>query len=127
MRSNFDLPEGARLLADAIGRRAALQLVGHTLKWGATGHRGRVGCLYVPQKLKPNHPLIGTVGVDAAVVLVREFGGEIIKLYPCHAVIMRWHRSEAARMRREGLEAASIAAILGVSIRKVTNLLADAD
>lgn len=127
MRNNFDLPEGARLLADAIGRRAALYLVGRTVKWGATGHRGRVAYLYIPQKLKPNHALIGIIGSDAAAVLVRELGGEILTMHPCHAVVMRWHRSEAARMRRAGLEPASIAAVLAVSVRTVTNLLTDAD
>ncbi|AVS70979.1 hypothetical protein C8247_11425 [Paracidovorax avenae] len=125
--NNFDLPEGARLIADAIGRRAALYLVGRTLRWDAKGHRGRVACIYIPKKLKPCHALIGIVGVDAAAVLVRELGGLVLKLYPCQAVVMRWHRAEATRLRRAGLGPTAVAAVLGVSARQAASLLAESD
>lgn len=123
MRNDYDLPDNVRQIAAVIGRERALLLVGKVLKWDRGGNYGRAGCLYVPRRLTPGHKLIDLAGQPDALRLVEAFGGEILHISPCAAVLRRWRNAEAARLAAAGVTRREVAEIIGVCQRHLSNLL----
>jgi hypothetical protein len=115
-----------------IGHEAALYLVGQLPQVersdksgdGSTGKRckRRVTSLCVPKRLKPDHRLVGILGMERAQKLIQAFGGENFILPNCREVYTRFRNSEIQRMHREGMSRADIADIIGVSLSTVQKL-----
>lgn len=119
-----DLPASVREIAEVIGRRAALRLVGRlpACRAGKEGKASSRVMLYVPKRLKAEHRLVAILGWDVASKLVAAFGGEIMQPANCRSVFAR-HRDEAIlRMLEEGARPSMIASIMGVSRRHVHGL-----
>ncbi len=119
------LPENVQAIADVIGRERALYLAGQCIRWDRTGRHGRRGWLYIPKSLDQSHPLARLAGLEDAHKLVRAFGGEILMISPCAAVIRRWRKAEGRRMASVGLTHTEISASLGITRRHLCNLLRD--
>lgn len=116
-----DLPASVREIADVIGRRSALRLIGRlpACLAGKEGKQSSRVVLYVPKRLTQDHRLVRIIGWDAASRLVSAFGGEIMQPANCRAVFAR-HRDEAiVRMLNEGARPGMVASIMGVSRRHV--------
>lgn len=119
------LPLIVQEIADAIGREAALYLVGHHLRWDGRGQRGKAGNLYVPQTLTPNHRLVALLGWTSATALVAGFGGEIIHLSSCRGVVQRFRESEIRRLASAGIANDNeLADWFGITKRHVRNIKA---
>lgn len=119
-----DLPGSVREIAEVIGRRNALRLIGRlpVCQAGVEGKTSSRVILYVPKRLTPGHRLVGILGWEMASRLVAAFGGEIMQPANCRAIFAR-HRDEAiVRMLDEGAGPSMVASIMGVSRRHVHNL-----
>lgn len=76
-----------RELAEASGIGPALLLAGH---WGGLE-------LYVPRRLRPDHPLVKAIGREAASVMVELYGGS-------HIEVPMGPDADAGRKRRRILQ-----------------------
>lgn len=118
------LPDSVQEIADAIGRNAALYLVGQLPRCysGKPGHKSNRVILYVPKTLKPDHRLVTILGWPTACRLVSAFGGEILQPGNCREIYGRYRDASILRMIAEGDRPADVAALMGVSERHVRNL-----
>ena len=127
------LPGVMQEIADVIGQREALFLIGQLptynvhCKSGARWDDGKRVMLrrinlYVPKCLKPGHRLVTILGEAKAQMLVDAFGGENFVLPNCREVYVRFRDGEIQRMSDEGMRAGDIADIIGVSARTIRNL-----
>lgn len=119
------LPDSVQEIADAIGRREALLLVGQLPRCysGKPGHKSNRVILYVPKTLKPDHRLIQILGWVTANKLVKAFGGEILQPGNCREIYGRFRDTSIMRMISEGAKTSDVAELMGVSERHVRNLL----
>ncbi len=118
------LPASVQEIADVIGRETALFLIGQlpTCYAGADGKRSTRVILYVPKDLKPTHRLVAILGWESARKLVQGFGGEILQPANCQEIYRRWRDAETKRLMAQGLSAAMLAEIMGVSDRHIRNI-----
>lgn len=119
------LPDSVQEIADVIGRREALFLIGKLPRCysGSDGHKSTRVIMYVPKSLKANHPLVEILGWASANKLVRAFGGEILQPGNCYDVYRRFRDQSILTMIADGEKTASVAELMGVSERHVRNLL----
>lgn len=119
-----DLPGSVREIAEVVGRRNALLLVGRlpACQAGQEGKQSSRVMLYVPKKLKEGHRLVRILGWEMASKLVAAFGGEVMQPANCRVIFAR-HRDKAImHMLEEGARPGMVASIMGVSRRHVHNL-----
>lgn len=116
------LPKATQEIAEVIGRKRALYLVGALPRsYGAyTGSRVN---LYVPATLKPNHPLVRLLGWPDAMKLVAHFGGEILYPSKCDEIIRAHRDASIRRLHADGVGSAQIAEWFGISDRQVRNIV----
>lgn len=116
---DLDLPRSLRDLSDAIGRERALFLVGQLRPCG--GRRWRRS-LYIPKRVKPNHPLVRLVGLADAERLAKKLGGLNLQPATGESVALdardRFVREEIAKGRPRG----EVAAEAGVSVRQLARI-----
>lgn len=84
----------------------------------ARGHGGRR--LYLPEKVKPAHPLVRLVGSKAARLICHHFGGESRDI-PAARTYLRWY--DVRRLRDQAFTVAEISRRLGIGRRQVSELL----
>lgn len=80
-----DLPKSVQEIADVIGRDKALHLIRSlpTYVAGKPGKRCTRVMLYVPQRLRLDHPLVLILGFEDAAKMVDHFGGECLQPANC--------------------------------------------
>lgn len=114
------LPASVQEIADVIGTERALFLIGQLPRCYT-----RKSChviMYVPKSLKPDHPLVATLGWHDAKRLVDVFGGEILQPASCADIYRQFRDRSILRMLDEGMKATAIAELMEVSDRHVRNL-----
>lgn len=111
------IPETLAEVVDAIGWDPAAQLA-RTL--GGT-------CVYVPERMTPEHVLVRVLGHKAAYTLAETFGGEQITVPRC-ARALRNARNRQLRSRRDaGHSISSLALRYDMTMRQVYNVLAETE
>lgn len=95
------LPPSVQEIADVIGARRALWLVGQLPK---CGKRARRRVLYVPtaRRLCRDHQLVRILGWDEARMMVDEFGGCKLELATCSDLVRAWHDRVIEKRWRRG-------------------------
>jgi hypothetical protein len=80
-----DLPKSVQEIADVIGREKALHLIRSlpTYVAGKPGKKCTRVMLYVPQRLRMDHPLVLILGFEDAAKMVDVFGGECLQPANC--------------------------------------------
>ena len=118
-----DLPQSVREIAEAIGREAALLLIGRLpVCYRDAGKKSPKVILYVPKRLPPDHQLVEILGYPTARKLVDAFGGEILYPANCRFVFDR-HRNAAVRqMIDAGARLPVVACLFGITERHVRNI-----
>lgn len=116
------LPESVQQVADVIGEAAALDLVRRWPRTRTNGDTPFRPIVYVPARLTPDHRLVAILGWNAAEMLVRAFGGDIIFLATC-ANVVRCNRDDAiAEALGRNASPAAIALRFGMSERHVRRI-----
>jgi hypothetical protein len=100
------LHPSAQEIADVIGRERTLFLIGSLPRSGSRPWR-RV--LYIPKKMRADHPLVRLMGWHDAEKLRRWFGGEILQPSNCGHVARAWRDRVIHALARAGLSSAEIA------------------
>lgn len=123
----MQLPSSVQEIADVIGRDRALYLIGQLPTWA--DKRKDKGCtrpiIYVPKRLKPDHPLVRVLGISQAEQLVSAFGGEVLQPGNCNSVYTAFRQREVERYVREGkLTPREIAEIVGITASRVRTIAA---
>lgn len=120
-----DLPPSVREIAEVIGRRAALRLVGQLpeIVAGVPGRKSRRTLLYVPKTITPDHRLYQILGPDNAEKLARRFGGEMMHPANCRSVHQRTRDEAVRRMVADGANVSTVSAIMRISPRQIKNIL----
>jgi hypothetical protein len=118
----MDLPQSVQEIADVIGREKALRLLGGL---DSCGKRNWRVCLYVPHRIRPDHPLVQALGWHYATKMVREFGGIILQPSNCRFLARRFRNASIHRMAQEGMALREIAESVQLSVRQVRNVLAE--
>lgn len=114
------LPRNVQEVADVIGRDAALRLVDSLPR--ALNRPWQRWC-YVPQKIRPDHPLSLLLGWVLAEKLVHVFGGEMLTLSNC-SYTRKDERDAAIRsMRASGRSVQDVAREFRMSDRQVRNIV----
>lgn len=111
---NQELPRGATALVDLIGYRLGMALMSSM----NSGH------LYVPIRVKPDHPIVGIVGQVAAEKLVGMYGGQTIRIPQCSALQRSKRNDEIKSLAAEGLKPVDIARHFGMTVRAIRYVLA---
>lgn len=114
------LPESVQQIADVIGRRRALLLIGQLPKRraGVVGKAGDRVAFYFPKNSNSKaHLLVRILGEVDAERLQKHFGGEHVQLANCREIITAWRNREIVRLRASGLRADAVAEIMGLSRR----------
>lgn len=110
------LPPKARDLAGKIGLSALLNLV----NW-------RGACtIYVPtpEQLTPEHPLVLAIGMQAAMVLAREYNGGPLEVPRCDAGVRALLHEEICARREAGESESSVARDVSMWPRSVRRIRA---
>lgn len=129
----LSLPQSVQEIADVIGRERALFLVGQLPVCfvqdkrykSRPGSRGTARViLYVPKRLKPDHPLVAILGWQDAQRMVDAFGGEILCPPTLRELIYRpWRDAALCSMARGGMQPAVLAQWFGLSEQRVRDVL----
>ena len=119
----MELPESVQEIADVIGREQALYLIGQLPQ---SGRRSWRVSLWVPKRLRPDHPLVSLVGWEDAQALSRALGGSILQPSNCRHVYRRYRNKTICRLARDGLEHREIGELVGLSVRQIRNVIAEA-
>jgi hypothetical protein len=128
--NNYDLPNTVREVAEVLGRRRALELVGMLVPATdvdspSIGKRGISACLYVPKTLDGVHgtsKLVELLGREDAQKLVDEFAGIALFLRPCNGLVRRGRDAAIRQMVAEGWSTHAVALAFDVCQRTVRNL-----
>lgn len=113
-----DLPESLREIIELIGMPATLSLVG---RWGGVR-------LYIPERIRPDHVLAQTLGVDNARALSEIFARCEINVPKCDAALRRIRDREIRRLHFEdGWPAHRLARHYHLTERQVYTILAQSD
>lgn len=113
-----DLHEKAAELAGLIGLPALLRLVE---RWGGLH-------LYVPERIREDHPLAAVIGIDAARKLSEVYGRDVIPVPACKSAVNRARdRLLRALYRDHAWPAHRIAWHTGLTERHVWRILAASD
>lgn len=107
-----------------IGREAALRLIGQAPRSrpASRGQSEHVS-IYVPERLRPDHPLVRIIGFDAAAKLVFYFGGMILKPGNCGDLYRAFRDRSIVRLLQQDLPPKMLADWFEVSERHVRNLM----
>lgn len=119
-----DLPASVAEIAGVIGRAPTLKLLSRAPACvaGKPGKRGARVMLYVPKNLAPDHWIVGAVGAEKALALVRAFGGEVMQPANCRR-IYAGHRDDAiVRMLQDGARVSTVLEMMRVSRKHVVKL-----
>lgn len=118
------LPRSVQDIAGVIGRERALFLVGQLPRFKREDARGgEQVILYVPREIKPDHHLVGILGWDAAQLLVKHFGGELLKPGNCRDLYRPFRDDGIRRVHRDGVPLAMIAEWFGMTERRVRQVV----
>ncbi|MFE8346318.1 MAG: hypothetical protein ABGU97_00600 [Xylella fastidiosa subsp. multiplex] len=118
------LPASVQELADVIGRKQALTLIGQLPRTYPKGRRSGKVILYVPKALSPHHRLVSILGWEDAQKLVDIFGGEILQPANCNYIARHARDCAVVELLRSGVPFDVIAKIFGISVRHVRNFAA---
>ncbi len=126
----MDLPESVTAIADVIGVEATLHLIGASPKAYRKDRRYNSATsskviLYIPKlsNLKADALLVRTVGWQNAVKLCKFFGGELLQPACCIGIHREFVAREVVRMRKSGMTAQHIAALLEITERHVRRIV----
>lgn len=121
MAGDGDFPVQVAEVAEAIGLREALFLVGRLCppkRERGASVRGRQGCLYVPKRVTPR--LLERVGCpDIARALVAAFPGETRWFPPCQGLVNRHRDAAIRRMVAGGARHRDVAWMFDICTRMV--------
>lgn len=115
----------AQAIADVIGTRLALYLIGQLPRclMGSAGRKSMQPMLYVPKMLNADHLLVRLLGLVDAQALVDACGGECLKPSGCTEVYRRFRDREILSMLAEGCSRKLVADAFGVNERLVRGVL----
>ena len=118
-----DLPNSVREIAEVIGRRAALHLIGQLPAcYRDADKKSAKVMMYVPKRLGPDHRLVEILGFPTAMKLVKAFGGEILHPANCRSIYARMRDELVIRMMDMGARPALLAELFGMTERNVNNI-----
>jgi len=109
------LPVTMARLKEVLGTDATLALI--------AAHGG--GNLYVPSRLRQAHPLLQTLGPEAAARLARAYGGERVDVPKIDAVLRQLRKKDILAARKQGESIADLALRHKLSRRRVLQILAE--
>lgn len=118
-----DLPRSVQEIAEVIGRERALFLIGSLPRAYSSGHAAGQPILYIPKSLRPDHPLVRTLGWTDAQKLVKAFGGEILQPCACTAIIKAFRHQTIRSMAKRGFKQKVIAMQTDLSMSMVAKIL----
>lgn len=123
MENLDDLPRSVREIAEVIGKKLTMQLIGQ-LRATESKKQGKrhVLMLYVPKRLPPDHELVQMIGFPAAHKLSQVFGGEILYPANCRRIYASQRDALILRMLEDGARPALVAELFGMTERQVRNL-----
>ena len=116
---NIPLPPNAAKLSELIGSDNAIALIEL-----ARNNGGRC-YVYVPIRPRPSNQIAKLIGIEAAIKLSKAYGGQDIVIPKCRAIDRAQRTAEIKRMAADGMTRANIARHFGMSVRQVSNLLAN--
>lgn len=129
--ADIPLPGTLEDIAEVIGRGLAVRLaealrpVGEDGRPEATGSRPWRRMIYVPRRMKPDHPLISILGWDAARALQRSHTSMILEVPYCIELERAYRRHVMRAMADAGHSVDHIAAWVSVHPRTVADTLRD--
>ncbi len=109
------LPHSVQVIADVIGRDAALLLASQLPRAYATGRPSGRAMLYVPKQVTPGHRLVQILGAEAAAKLIRVFAGEVMLLATCAGVKRSERNGKIAQLLAEGAAPEQVREMFGLS------------
>lgn len=121
--AHLPLPDTLEDIAEVIGREHALRL---SEGLPSTGSRPWRKMVYVPQSMKPGHPLVRLLGAEKAKALQQTHTNIILEVPVC-ADILRAYKAHVIRtLARNGMPASEVAAQAQVDIATVRDVLSNA-
>ena len=109
------LPVGLTRIRDVAGPEAALAL--------CSTYGG--GSVYIPRRLEPGHPLLRLLGAESAARLASYYGGDKLDVPKADAVHRQHRAVEIMRQRSAGASISGLAALHGLSRRRILQILAE--
>ena len=109
---DLELPETLADIAEVIGRENALRLAEGLPN---NARRPWQKFLYVPQAMRPDHPLVGLIGWDAAQALSHSHANMIIEVPVCQAIQRAYRDHIIAYLVEQGLPIDHVAAMMGTT------------
>ncbi len=120
---HLPLPETLEDIAEVIGRELALRLSEALPTAGARAWRKMV---YVPQVMRPDHPLVQILGPEAAERLRRSHTNMILEVPVCANIRRAYRKHVIRQLRGEGYSAATIARMVGQGKAAVDKVITEA-
>lgn len=120
---DMPLPDTLEDVAEVIGRENALRL---SEGLPSTGQRPWRKMLYVPRRMRSDHPVMQLIGKDAAEALSQSHTNMIIEIPVCQEIQRAYRDHVIAYLRQQGLSRTDVARLAGVSIGLVVSNLLDA-
>ncbi len=114
------VPESVREIARVIGLPQALTLAGRLPR---VPSKPWLAYVYVPARLKLDHPLVAILGFADALKLSRIFTGEILQISTCSGVERNFRDRTVRALSARGLRRQEIAVRLDVSTYVVRRAL----
>ncbi len=114
------VPGSVREIARVIGLSQALTLAGRLPR---VPSKPWLAYVYVPARLKLDHPLVAILGFADALKLSGVFAGEILQISTCSGVERKFRDRTIAALNAQGLGRQEIAERLNVSIYVVRRAL----
>ena len=116
-------PPSLSEIAVILGREKTLRLVGAMREEKQHGRAWRCE-FYVPNTVPPDHPIAEAIGLRAARRLAEYFGGLIMKVSSGAAIEKAARHRAVHRLSALGLPSAAIGERVGLSDRRVREILA---
>lgn len=109
-----DLPNGLQDIKEVVGPGAAFIL--------AEEYGG--GAVYVPYRIRDNHPLVELIGMDKACRLAETFGGDKLHIPKVDAIERQFRTRRIVKLRQAGRTVASLAREFNLTCRRVRQICA---
>ncbi|WP_420023751.1 hypothetical protein ACN9JG_06225 [Cereibacter azotoformans] len=120
---HLPLPETLQDVAEVIGREGALRLSEGLPQCGSRSWRRMV---YVPQKMKPDHPLVRLLGRERAEELRQSHTNMILEVPVCVEIRAAYREHIIARLKAAEMPDQQIAQMVGVDVSTVRLVAAPA-
>jgi len=122
LRGDDPVPPSVQVVAEVIGRTAALHLAGALPEIPGKPWKGHT---YVPapSRLLPDHVLVDILGWSDALRMCRMFGGEVLQMSKCRGLERTARNRRIWELRESGYGPTRIGDVLDVSPEVVKKVL----